>query len=176
MMPTHGRGTFRRFLLGSITAKVIHDATVPVLTGAHLEAGTKGKAAAFRNVLCGIALDKHSRNTLTVAATLACDMKAKLGIVHAIPVQDARLAINFGADWESNLVAMCKAQIHMLEQEVGTTADIFVKLGKPADVISHLASAIHTDLVIVGRSGDEGSLHGDAYDVIRHSPCPVLSV
>ena len=30
-MPTHGYGTFRRFLLGSVTAKVLHDANVPVL-------------------------------------------------------------------------------------------------------------------------------------------------
>ncbi|MEO8129257.1 MAG: universal stress protein [Bryobacteraceae bacterium] len=174
-MPTHGRGIFRRFLLGSITAKVIHDATVPVLTGAHLEAAANGDAA-IKHVLCGIALDQHSRNTIALAATLACDMKAKLGIVHAIPAQDARLAITFGSDWERDLVEMCKARMHELEQDVGTTADVFVKLGKPSEVIAQLAAAVHADLVIVGRSGAGGSLHGDAYDVIRHSPCPVLSV
>jgi hypothetical protein len=27
MMPTHGVGTFRSFLVGSVTAKVLHDAT-----------------------------------------------------------------------------------------------------------------------------------------------------
>jgi nucleotide-binding universal stress UspA family protein len=36
MMPTHGHGTFRRFLLGSITAKVLHDAACPVWTGVHI--------------------------------------------------------------------------------------------------------------------------------------------
>lgn len=30
MMPTHGYGPFRRLLLGSVTAKVLHDAHVPV--------------------------------------------------------------------------------------------------------------------------------------------------
>lgn len=176
-MPTHGRGIFRRFLLGSITAKVIHDAPVPVLTGAHLETQTDGEAAKFKRILCSIGLDEHSRNTLAVAARLSCDLKAKLGIVHAIPVQDARLAINFGADWESRLVGMCKAQIHELEQEIGTTADVFVKLGKPAEVICRLAASIHCDLVIVGRSaGDGAAFNGDAYDIIRQSPCPVVSV
>ena len=37
MMPTHGYGPFRRFLLGSVTAKILHDATCPVWTSAHLE-------------------------------------------------------------------------------------------------------------------------------------------
>lgn len=175
-MPTHGRGIFRRFLLGSITAKVIHDATVPVFTGAHLETQMDGAAAKFKHILCSIGLDEHSRSTLAVAARLACDLGAKLGIVHAIPVQDVRLAINFGADWESQLVGMCKAQIHELEQEIGTTADVFVKLGKPAEVICRLAASIHCDLMIVGRSADGGAFNGDAYDVIRHSPCPVVSV
>src|SRR5713226_6543474 len=35
MMPTHGYGPFRRFLLGSVTAKVLHDAACPVWTDVH---------------------------------------------------------------------------------------------------------------------------------------------
>lgn len=30
-MPTHGHGSFRRYLLGSVTAKVLHDAESPVV-------------------------------------------------------------------------------------------------------------------------------------------------
>src|SRR5581483_4829420 len=37
MMPTHGYGMFRTLLLGSVTAKVLHDATCPVWTGVHME-------------------------------------------------------------------------------------------------------------------------------------------
>jgi nucleotide-binding universal stress UspA family protein len=35
-LPTHGLGAFRRSLIGSITAKVLHDAECPVWTGVHL--------------------------------------------------------------------------------------------------------------------------------------------
>lgn len=35
MMPTSGAGTFRRFLLGSITAKVLHDVDCAVFTTVH---------------------------------------------------------------------------------------------------------------------------------------------
>jgi len=43
MMPTHGLGGFRRFLLGSVTAKVLHDADCPVWTGVHLERAPHSK-------------------------------------------------------------------------------------------------------------------------------------
>src|SRR5271170_7240066 len=37
VMATHGEGAFHRLLLGSITAKVLHESACPVWTGAHLE-------------------------------------------------------------------------------------------------------------------------------------------
>jgi nucleotide-binding universal stress UspA family protein len=36
MMATHGYGTFRRFILGSVTAKVLHDTGCAVFTGTHV--------------------------------------------------------------------------------------------------------------------------------------------
>ena len=37
VMPTHGYGGFRRVLLGSVTAKVLHEVRCPVWTTAHSE-------------------------------------------------------------------------------------------------------------------------------------------
>jgi nucleotide-binding universal stress UspA family protein len=45
VMATHG---FRRFILGSVTAKVLHDADCPVWTGAHLPAGETDITASTR--------------------------------------------------------------------------------------------------------------------------------
>jgi nucleotide-binding universal stress UspA family protein len=39
MMATHGCGPFRRLLLGSVTAKVLHDTDRLVWTGVHLAQG-----------------------------------------------------------------------------------------------------------------------------------------
>jgi nucleotide-binding universal stress UspA family protein len=175
-MPTHGHGRFRRFLLGSVTAKVLHDASRPILTGAHLETPVPADGKTFHRILCSVGLQPHSKNTLAYAARLACDFEAKLSVVHAMEILDARLALNFGADWEADLVEAGKAQLHGLMNEAGATGDVYVKLGNPMEVICQLAKSIECDLMVVGRSTEHGALHGDAYDLIRESPCPVISV
>lgn len=178
-MPTHGYGAFRRFLLGSITAKVLHDAPMPVLTGAHLDDKSAIMQMPIRRVLCAVDQGPHSAKTLAFAAQLACDMHAKLATVHIIEVPDARRSENFGADWQEGLIRIAKDDLHQLLSEVGATSDVFVKLGEPAKVVSHLAQSIHTDLLVIGRGpedGHAGRLRTHAYNMIRSAPCPVISV
>ena len=57
MMPTHGRGPFRRFVLGSVTAKVLHDAPCPVWTSAHLDENSTPMPSNLSNILCAVDLD-----------------------------------------------------------------------------------------------------------------------
>ena len=54
MMPTHGYGPFRSLLLGSVTAKVLHDAQCPVWTATHMEDPPALQHLAGRNVLCAV--------------------------------------------------------------------------------------------------------------------------
>src|SRR5579872_5069543 len=54
MMPTHGYGPFRSLLLGSVTAKVLHDAACPVWTAAHIEDSPALQHLDCRNILCAI--------------------------------------------------------------------------------------------------------------------------
>jgi hypothetical protein len=82
IMPTHGYGVFRRFLLGSVTSKVLHDLSCPMLTGAHLaEQGGTGKIA-ISNIVCAIDRGVESRDTLEWASKLAADFQAALSVVH----------------------------------------------------------------------------------------------
>src|SRR5262249_55794191 len=81
VMPTHGYGTFRRFILGSNTAKVLHDADCPVWTGVHLEDAPAGSLPP-RHILCGIDLGPHSAKTLVWAAWLAHQFGARITLLH----------------------------------------------------------------------------------------------
>ena len=58
MMPTRGYGSFRRMLLGSVAAKVLHDAMCPVWMGAHLEnAIIPTEQFDLKPSLCGVSRD-----------------------------------------------------------------------------------------------------------------------
>ncbi|HXP80856.1 MAG TPA: universal stress protein, partial [Verrucomicrobiae bacterium] len=82
-MPTHGYGAFRRFLLGSVTAKVLHDSDCPVWTGAHLE-GEPAREFSIRNILCAVDLSAHSSKTVQWASQLATEFGARLILAHII--------------------------------------------------------------------------------------------
>jgi nucleotide-binding universal stress UspA family protein len=56
VMPTHGYRTFRRLLLGSVTAKVLHDANCPLWTGVHMEEPGMFAVPSCRKVACAIDL------------------------------------------------------------------------------------------------------------------------
>ena len=86
VMPTHGYGPFRRFLLGSVTAKVLHDAGCPVWTGPHLEKAPDQGKVAFRRILCAVDLGAHTRYVLEWASSFACEFGAELAVMHASPV------------------------------------------------------------------------------------------
>ena len=68
MMPTHGYGPFRRFLLGSVTAKILHDATCPVWTSTHLETSVGTGKVGIRKVLGAVDFGPRSSVVLQVAS------------------------------------------------------------------------------------------------------------
>ena len=61
VMPTHGYGPFRRFLLGSVTAKVLHDADCPVWTGPHMEQAPARESLSLRQIVCAVDLGPRSQ-------------------------------------------------------------------------------------------------------------------
>ncbi|PYT19850.1 MAG: hypothetical protein DMG58_35365 [Acidobacteria bacterium] len=78
VMATHGYGSFRRFILGSVTAKVLHDAACPVWTGAHLPAAEQAsQQVPIKQVVCAVDLSSHSENVLDWAARLAASFDAR---------------------------------------------------------------------------------------------------
>ena len=80
MMPSHSF-TFYQFLMGSVTAKVLHRTACPVWTGAHVAASPAQKFA-IRNVLC--AIDFGPRTHISVSGG-----PPKIGL----PISGARLTL-----------------------------------------------------------------------------------
>ena len=81
VMSIHGYGAFHRFLLSSVTAKVLHESPCAVWTGAHLEE-TPAREFSIRHVLRSVDLSSHSPRTASLAAEMAAAVDATLTLVH----------------------------------------------------------------------------------------------
>lgn len=64
MMPTRGFGPYRQFLLGSITAKVLHDSDCPVWTTTHIEEALPVQPVSYQKIACAVDLGTHRTNSL----------------------------------------------------------------------------------------------------------------
>jgi nucleotide-binding universal stress UspA family protein len=60
MMPTHGYGPFRSLLIGSVTAKVLHDTGIPVWTSAHSTDPALPASSPYERILCAVDVTERS--------------------------------------------------------------------------------------------------------------------
>ena len=176
VMPTHGYGPFRQFILGSITAKVLHDADCPVWTGVHLEEAPQTETTPFRQILCAIDLGPQSCKALEWAAAMQKEFGAALTVVHA-------MAVSAGAGQEDKRAREMELAVRddmaHLQQRWGMQAELVVEAGDPPKVVCEIAEKLHAGLLVIGRgsaAGVFGRLRTNAYAIIRQSPCPVVSV
>lgn len=177
VMPTHGYGRFRRFILGSVTSKVLHDAKSPVLTGVHME--QTPESVNIRRVLVAIDLGKQSDAVLDWGVGIAKKFDAKLIVTHIVEGVKGgfeSLTDSVAAEAYTNPI---RQQIQALLAQKGADASIVVSFGVPSKQICEVAEAEKVDLTVIGRGGGEsvlGRLRTQSYAVIRMSPCPVVSV
>ena len=179
MMPTHGLGPFRRFLIGSITAKVLHDARCPVFTGIHMEDAPPRAIIDFKRVLCAVDLSPEADAALRWAADFAAAAGAKLTIVHAVPGVDTRPGKYFDTEFHAALRRQARFELEKLRDRVRTDADIILLDGEPGKAIKACALEQEADLLVVARGSAAegfGRLRKHAYDIIRNAPCPTVSV
>lgn len=175
VMPTRGLGRFRRLLLGSVTAKILHDVTCPVLTSAHLPEPVSTEPGGFRSILCAAAFDSQSDAVFQFAGFLAQAYGARLCLLHID-----------SASAESATAATPEEILQSYERALGggapgsgakprvRTLDAAIPEGIRQAAIEEAA-----DLVVVGRGHAQGTIShawSHLYAIIGESPCPVLSV
>ena len=178
MMPTHGYGIFRSLLLGSTAAKVLHDAHCPVWTSAHIQEIPAAARTEIRNVLCAIELGAEGVELIRWASEVAQTWKAKLQLVHAVPVDETRPEKYLEGDLRSALIKNSQEEIAALQKGAGTDLEVMIEGGHASHVVRDAALKYGADLVVTGRGklhATFGRLRTNTYAIIRDSPCPVLS-
>ncbi|MEO8369295.1 MAG: universal stress protein [Candidatus Solibacter sp.] len=180
VMPTRGYGPFRRFLLGSVTAKVLHDAICPVWTGPHMEAAPSFSTMHFHNIACAIDLGLHSREVICWAAGFAAEFDAHLTLIHAIPASATRLGgFYFDPDWRTQLTRTAMERISSMRDDMGVEASVAIEAGQTPVVVASAVETLKADLLVIGRGSTpraHGHLPTNAYAIVRESLCPVVTV
>jgi nucleotide-binding universal stress UspA family protein len=178
-MPTHGYGPFRSTLLGSVTAKVLHDCDCPVWTAAHTDLPTLPEHVKCDNVMCAIDTAPEAVRLIRRSVELAASFNAKLRLVHAVPPVDDSPMLRFEGVFRADIMRMARESVMKLRDEVGANVDVCMEMG-PVSKVVRAASLHHdADLVIIGRGRVHetlGRLRTNSYNIIRDAPCPVLSV
>lgn len=177
MMPTHGRGRFRAALLGSVTAKVLHDLTIPVWTDTHQEVSEYHWP--IKKVACAIDLGPESPNVLRFAADFANRCGAEMFIAHGLPLAEMTLGPYRKIEPPAYMEDFARTAIERLQREAGTSVEVCIEKDPIASALRNAALRHRADLVVTGRgaiSHPMGRLAAHVYSIIREVPCPVLSL
>jgi nucleotide-binding universal stress UspA family protein len=183
MLPTHGYGRYRGLLLGSIAAKVLHDARCPVWTAAHTQDPILLSHASFQSMMVAIDLNEGCKDLLQKSLEFAAYCGAKLRIIHAVagadPDPDPYPQAIPNPDFRHFLMQAALEEVAQLQREAGTGLEVCMESGNVSKVVQTAAERHNADLVLIGRgklSLTFGRLRTHAYSIIRDSPCPVLSL
>ena len=179
VMSTHGYGAFYRFLLGSVTAKVLHESPCPVWTGAHLEE-TPAREFSIRRVLCSVDLTPHSSHTVLLAAEMAVAVDATLTLVHITSSVEIYGPGGSHVDpaRKEMIVGFAAEEIAKLQQNIGTKAEVIIESGDVPELLNRAAEQTKADVLVIGHKLGRSHLgdNGNGYGIIRESSIPVLSV
>ena len=179
MMPTHGYGRFRSLLMGSVASKVLHDANCPVWTAAHGDGSDGVSHKDVQNIVAGVDLAEGQIDVVGAASDLGRKFNAPVTLVHAIPAAEHVAGDTGGDEFGRFLIHAAKEHIERLQSAAGTKFEARVEPGGVAKAIRSVALEKNADLVIIGRGVAQapfGRLRSKAYEIIRESPCPVLSL
>ena len=178
MLATHGYGPFRRFLLGSVAAKVLNDSRVPVLTATHVEAPA-GEAVQMKSIIVAVEIDDRAPKLIAAGDSMAKAFGASLHVVHASPDDGAGAAHFMDPAWRLDVAQILRTKLEESVKTAAATATVHVIPGEAAKVVRQVAQDVDAGLIILGRHLDHsflGRLRTHSYAIVREATCPVLSL
>jgi nucleotide-binding universal stress UspA family protein len=176
-MPTHGREGLSRYLLGSVTEKVVRLSPVPVLT----TQANNAPAFPYESIL----VPTDGSETALRAAEHAVAFAAELGArVHALSVADDSLLAGMeealGGTGEQAAAEKAVDDIVEAAESYGVDVERHIESGTPDEGILDCITAQDVDAVVMGTTGRTGMdrvlLGSVAEKTVRSAPVPVVTV
>lgn len=178
MLPTHGLGPVRRFLLGSVAAKLLHDITTVVWTGVNSTIAEHHAAIPYKSIVCALDHTDEAEAILRAAAAFAESYSARLSLFHVVETPPPAWDVDF-MPYKKALMDSADHWLWELKRTLGLDVPHAVIDSSVADGVRQAAIQNHADLVIVGRGHSQGAfgkMWSKLYPIVRESPCPVLSI
>lgn len=176
VLGTHGRGAFKRVLLGSAAEEIFRHATCPVMTiGPHVkQMRASGK---LEKILFATDFSSGSVHALDCALKLVAEHDAQLLMIHVVQAS----AIPFDITDEFVAESEAKLKDMIAPEAMPAKAPLFLTLiGVPSEQILNFAEREDADLIVMGmHKGTELASRWPlecAAKIIAGAKCPVLSV
>ena len=171
---SQGLDALDRFMLGSVSTKLIHHATCPVLV-------VKDEAAPVRRIT--LATDGSDASAKALAFVLSkFQPDGSTGKGGRVPIHVSVIHVMPFIKYPE----LKEAGRRLVEESVrklvkaGFTAEPVCQLGKPAEEIMKVASKHHADLIVMGAKGlgaiARFLIGSVSTRVVQHANCPVLVV
>lgn len=180
---SHGRVGVERLILGSVTEKVMRQASCPVMTVP--PAATATSHLPFKHLLCPIDFSRSALAALQFAFSIAQESDARLTLVSVFESNQDHAAKHpadtseFRSRWESETTRELNA---LVPDEVRNWCSVesTVAFGRAPDQILRLALTARADLIVMGvqgRTAIDMALFGSTTNaVVREASCPVLTL
>ena len=176
MMPSYGH-TFSQFLLGSVTAKVLHGTECPVWTDAHVEVSPVQQFS-IHHILCAIDFTTYNRKAVSWAVQMAAEFGARLTLVHVTPGVElwGPGGNQVIPELKEEYVGYASRKMAEFRQDMGITADVWIGSGDVPMVLGEAVKQTKADLLITGCRPYGRHLRTHGYAIICAVPVPVLSM
>jgi nucleotide-binding universal stress UspA family protein len=185
VMGTHGRGGFERWVLGSVTERLLRRAPCPVLAVPPPAAEPFAAGPPYRRVLCAVDFSPPSVAAARFALDMAFEESVAVALLHVLewPVEDehnGRLAGFDVPEFRRHLERDATARLHGLVSDGDRARGVeeLVGGGRPWREVLRVAEERRADLIVMGvrgRSAVDLALFGSTtHHVLRGAGCPVL--
>jgi nucleotide-binding universal stress UspA family protein len=192
VLGTHGRSGLDRWVLGSVTEKVLRKAPCPVLTTPTHAGGAAPETAGFRRIVCAVDFSDCSMHALDYAISLAEEAHASLTVVHVVELppdipREVHETVMLGPRNQREYIALAEeaGRAHLTDAvpdrvRAAVNVDTVLAAGKPYREILRVAAEHSADLIVVGVHGrgaiDRMLFGSTTQHLVRQASCAVLTI